>query len=142
MKKIIKNKVYDTETAQRLGEWDNGYYTSDFAYCAETLYRKKTGEYFLHGEGHALSRYASHSGNSSGWGEQIIPMTYAEAQAWAEEHLDGDTYISIFGEPEEDGNCEMLCIKISAAKMKKLRQAAGKAQLSLVDLVEQLIDTL
>ena len=84
MKKIISNKVYDTNTAQKLGDWDNGHYTNDFAYCAETLYRKKTGEYFLHGEGHALSKYASHSGNSSGWGEKIIPMSYTEAQTWAE----------------------------------------------------------
>ena len=142
MKRIIKNKVYDTETAQKCGEWNNGYYTNDFQFCAETLYRKKTGVYFLHGEGHALSKYAGHSGNSSGWGEQIIPLSYDEAQNWAEEHLDGNEYAEIFGEPEENGDVEALNIRISSAKMKKLRQAASKAQMSLVDLVEKLIDTL
>lgn len=142
MKKIIKNKVYDTATAQKCGEWDNGHYTSDFAYCAETLYRKKTGEFFLHGEGHALSKYAWHSGNSSGWGEQIIPMSYTEAQEWAENHLDGDEYVTIFGEPEESEELGDLHVRISAAKMAKLRQAASQASVSLASMIEKLIDTL
>lgn len=142
MKKVIKGKVYDTETAQKVGDWDNGYYTNDFQFCAETLYRKKTGGFFLHGEGHAMSIYASHSGNSSGWGEKIIPMTYTDAQEWAEKHLDGDEYIKIFGEPEEDGSTEALNIRISSAKLAKLRQEAGKRGVSLVALVEELIETL
>lgn len=139
MKKIINNRVYDTTTAQKCGEWDNGHYTSDFAYCAETLYRKKTGEYFLHGEGHALSKYAGRSGDSSGWGEQIIPLSYEKAQKWAEEHLDGDEYVSIFGEPEESEELGDLHVRISSAKLTKLRQAAGQAQVSLAEMVEQLI---
>lgn len=139
MKKIINNKIYDTTTAQKCGEWSNGHYTSDFAYCAETLYRKKTGEYFLHGEGHALSKYASSSGNSCGWGEQIIPLSYAQAQKWAESHLDGDDYISVFGEPEESEELGDLHIRISAAKLTKLRQAAGQAHITLAEMVERLI---
>lgn len=127
MKKIIKNKVYDTETAQKCGEWDNGYYTNDFQFCAETLYQKKTGEYFLHGEGHALSKYAGHSGNSSGWGEQIIPMSYAEAQSWAEEHLDGDEYITIFGEPKEDDTCTKLTLSMPASQVAKIKQLAAQS---------------
>lgn len=142
MKKIIKNKVYDTDKAKRVGTWDNGHNTSDFTYCAETLYRKKTGEFFLHGEGHALSKYASHNGNSSGWGEQIIPMSYAEAQEWSEEHLDADDYIAVFSTPEEDGSIEALYVRISSARMTKLRQAASHDGLTLVALVEKLIDDL
>lgn len=139
MKKIIKNKVYDTNTAQKLGDWDNGHYTNDFAYCAETLYRKKTGEYFLHGEGHALSKYASHSGNSSGWGEKIIPISYTEAQTWAEEHLDADDYISIFGEPEEDDSTSQLAIKISTASYTKLKKVAQMESKTLRQKIEELI---
>lgn len=142
MKKIIKNKVYDTTTAQKCGEWDNGHYTNDFAYCAETLYRKKTGEFFLHGEGHAMSKYATHNGSNSGWGERITSLTYAEAQAWAEEHLDGDDYISIFGEPEDNEEIGDLHVRISAAKMQKLRQAASKENVSLAEMIERLIETL
>lgn len=142
MKKIINNKVYDTATAQKCGEWDNGCRTSDFYFCGETLYRKKTGEYFLHGEGHALSKYAGHSDNSSGWGEQIVPLSYEKAQKWAEEHLDGDEYVSIFGEPEESEELGDLHVRISAKAMKKLRQAAGQVQASLAEMIERLIETI
>lgn len=143
MKKIIKNKLYDTDTAQFLGEYAPNPDQSNFSYFAETLYRKKTGEFFLHGEGNAASKYSRSCGqNETCEGEKIVPLTYAEAQAWAEEHLDGDDYIALFGEPVEDDSVAALNIRISAAKMQKLRQAAGKQGVSLVDLVESMIDEL
>ena len=144
MKRIIKNKLYDTDTAQRLGEYAPNPDQGNFSYFCETLYRKKTGEFFLHGEGNAASKYARSCGqNERCGGEKIVPLTYAEAQAWAEEHLDGEDYIAIFGEPEEDnGSVAALNIRISAAKMQKLRQAAGKRGVSLVELVESMIDEL
>ena len=55
MKKIINGRKYDTETAKEIGYWSNGYPCSDFNHCEETLYLKKTGEYFLYGEGGALT---------------------------------------------------------------------------------------
>ena len=63
MKKIINGKVYDTETAQVLGSWSN---MSDrsFERIDETLYRKRTGEFFLHGEGGPMSRYAVQIGQN------------------------------------------------------------------------------
>jgi len=76
MKRVIKCKLYNTETAERVGMWDNGYCANDFHYCSEDLYRKKTGEFFLHCEGGAMSIYASSEGNMSGYGERNIPMTY------------------------------------------------------------------
>ena len=142
MKRIIQNKVYDTEKAQHLGTWDNGHYTSDFAYCSEDLYRKKNGEFFLYGEGGPLTRYAKHYGNDVGYGKRITPLTYDEAQEWAENHLDADDYIAVFGTPEEDGSIEALNVRISAARMTKLRQAASREGLTLVALVEKLIDNL
>lgn len=139
MKKIIKNKVYDTATAQLVGVWDNGRQMSDFAYSSENLYRKKNGEFFLYGWGGPFTIY----GNDTGWGERITPLCYEDARKWAEENLDGDSYIAVFGEPaEDDGECERLSIRISAQKMKKLRQAAGKAGTTIVALVESMIDEL
>ena len=41
MKKIINNKLYNTETATELGSWNNGMSNSDSSYVAETLFRKK-----------------------------------------------------------------------------------------------------
>lgn len=143
MKKIINNKIYDTGKAQKCGEYESTPYRNDFHYFCETLYRKKTGEFFLHGEGNAASKYARSCGqNERCRGEKIVPLTYEAAQQWAEEHLDGDSYIEIFGEPEEDDSVEALNIRISSAKMKKLRQAAGRDELTLVALVEKLIDNL
>lgn len=127
MKKVIKNKVYDTDTAQRLGDYAPNPYRSDFHYFCETLYRKKTGEFFLHGEGNAASKYARSCGqNETCWGEKIIPLTYEAAQQWAEEHLDGDSYIEAFGEPEEDGSTEVLSISMPASAAAKIRQLAGQ----------------
>ena len=137
MKKVIKNKVYDTRTAKKCGEYEPNPYKNDFHWFCESLYQKKTGEFFLHGEGNAASPY-----NESCGSEKIRPLTYEEAQEWAEEHLDGDDYIAIFGEPEEDGSVEALNVRISSARMTKLRQAASRDGLTLVALVEKLIDNL
>ena len=49
MKKVIRGRVYDTETAQEIGSTcGGGENRTDFHYWEETLYKKKTGEYFLH----------------------------------------------------------------------------------------------
>lgn len=142
MKKVINGKVYDTDTAKKCGDWDNGYYTNDFHFCAETLYQKKTGEFFLHGEGHALSKYAHHSGTNSGWGERIIPMAYDQAQKWAEEHLTGDEYIAIFGKPEEDDSKAQIHINLSKGAITKLKQTAQKSGLTVSAYIEKLISEL
>jgi hypothetical protein len=143
MKKVIKGKVYDTETTQRLAEYAPNPYRSDFHYFCETLYRKKTGEYFIHGEGNAASKYAQSCGQNE-WcgGEKIIPLTYADAQAWAEKHLDGDEYIEIFGEPEEDEEKAQIHINLSKGAISKLKQAAQKNGLTVSAYIEQLISDL
>ena len=50
MRKIIANKSYDTNTASLVGAWDNREY-GNLDYVSESLYRKRTGEYFIHGAG-------------------------------------------------------------------------------------------
>lgn len=126
MKKIINGKLYSTETAECVGMWNNGYYTNDFNYCSENLYRKRTGEFFLHGAGHAMSIYASHEGNSSGWGEQIIPLTYQEAQEWAEKHLTGDEYEEIFGEVSEDDSRVSLNLSMTTSEAEIIKRNAAQ----------------
>ena len=58
MKKIINGKLYDTSTAHLVGEWDNQLYGNP-DYAAESLYRKRTGEFFLrHGGGGGDQRHS------------------------------------------------------------------------------------
>lgn len=101
MKKIINGKMYNTETAKEIGSWSNNRSYSDFSYCEETLYLKKTGEYFLFGEGGPMTRYAERCGDMLCDGSEIHPMTEEQAKRWAEQRLDADEYIAAFGEPEE-----------------------------------------
>lgn len=58
MKKIINGKKYDTETANAVGAYANSGRWCDFTHYEETLYQKRTGEYFLHGEGGPMTKYA------------------------------------------------------------------------------------
>lgn len=102
MKKIINGKKYNTDTAIEIASsGPDGLSTTDFRYYDETLYRKKTGEFFLAGEGHGMTKYASSNGNTSGWGEAIIPLSDDEAKEWVEQECDSETYEEIFGEVTE-----------------------------------------
>lgn len=133
MKKIINGKRYDTETAQQVAQHTHSY-PSEFDYFTETLYRKKGGEFFLHGYGHAASPYCEWVDNSTrSAGERIMPMTYAEAQEWAEKHLDADEYEAIFGEVEEDGTRTVLPVSLTTAQLEQIKRLAaqdGAAKLS------------
>lgn len=125
MKKIIKGKVYDTSTAKKLGmRWVG----AEFSRSGwEELYHKKTGEFF--------TLCHSYSDNS----ERIEPLTYEKAQRWAEEHLDGDDYISIFGEPEEDSSKTALNIYIRNDTAAKLKAEAGRQGVSIGELIEKMM---
>ena len=101
MKSIIIGKKYDTDTARWVGNWGRGY-EYDINYISEDLYCKRTGEYFLYGEGGPCTEYSVAVSNST-WssGCCITPLSVAEAKEWAEEHLSGDAYEEEFGEVEE-----------------------------------------
>lgn len=101
MKKIINGRKYDTETAKEIGCWSNGYPCGNFNWCQETLYKKKTGEYFLYGEGGALTQYSRDTWDGRTGSSQIIPMTENEVKEWSENKLSCDEYEALFGEVEE-----------------------------------------
>lgn len=86
MKRIIEGKVYNTETAEQVAYWDNGYYGNDFKRCEEGLYRTERGAWFLAGEGGPMSKYARPSGNMTSGGEGLEPISEKEAQDWLESH--------------------------------------------------------
>ena len=102
MKKIINGKKYDTETAKMLGEtWEGA--RNDFNFWREELYKKRTGEFFIYGEGGANSRYSEYipEANAYAGGEEIRPISEAEAKKWCETHLSVDEYEAIWGVVEE-----------------------------------------
>ena len=140
MKKVINNKVYDTETAKLLESSDNGFPRNDFNYFEESLYRTKSGNYFLYGEGGGLSRYGVWHGNSGGPGEKIMPMSYDEATEWAQKNLDGDDYIRLFGDPE-DGSSKVTVV-LSVAAKNKLDKMISETGENLSATVERLIMSL
>lgn len=77
----INNKIYNTRTAKLIGEWRvKGDSTDDPQFTQETLYRKKTGEYFLFCEGGAESVNSARTGHGKRIkGEYIQLLTYEEA---------------------------------------------------------------
>lgn len=141
MRKVIKGKLYDTDTARPIVTWSVGY-SSDFSHISETLYRKKTGEYFLHGEGGPMSAYRESCGQSQ-WmgGEAIRPLTYGEAKAWTEEHADADVYEREFGIPDEDKEHDLHAI-ISEVAWQQLSRAASDEGVTVRTIIERLASTL
>lgn len=140
MKKIINGKLYDTDKARELGSWASTWDVRDFHHVIETLYVKRTGEYFLHGVGGPASKYARSVGQNSWSGdEKIIPLTVKAAKEWAEEHLSADEYEAIWGLPDEDAEDVALNISIPARLMAQIRQAAAEQSKSITEyVVEQL----
>ena len=138
MKKVINKKVYDTEKAKYVAETSANCGVTDFGYWEETLYQKRTGEFFLFGKGGPMSRYAVSCGqNEWSGGNKIIPLTYDKAQEWAEENLSGDEYIEIFGDPEPENGREVLNISISSAIAQKIRSEAQKKGVTISALIAE-----
>ena len=138
MKKIIDGKLYNTETATEVAVWSNGPDYRDFHHVAETLFRKRTGEYFLHGSGGPMSRYAVSCGqNSWGGGEKIIPLSFENAREWAEEHMDADDYQAEFGDVSEGDSADraVLSVSLDAAVADRIRREAQERGLSISALI-------
>lgn len=138
--------MYDTETAKKLAEYRHNY--DDAAYT-EMLYKKRTGEYFLYGEGGPASSWAQPIEGDAGAyasGEDIKPLTHEQAQRWFEKanHDDDNlapdkVYDREFGEPKKDEPNETTSISLSRTAKRKLEQMALKQGTSQSKVVENLI---
>lgn len=80
MNKVIRGKRYNTETAKLVGTWEaNEPENSDF-WEKEELYQKRSGEFFLIGQGGAQTQYARFSmGGESKPGIELRPIEPEEA---------------------------------------------------------------
>lgn len=139
MKKIINGRRYDTDTAKAMAE-DSYSYPSDFGHWCETLYRKNTGEFFLHGQGGAASKYAETIGqNQWSGGEKIIPLTVESAQKWAEEHLGAAEYEEIFGAVEETASKRTVTFSLSEKAIELIARKAAADGCTKSEVIEKLI---
>lgn len=136
MKKIIDGKKYDTDTARKVASCEHGDGPRDFRYYSESLYCKRTGEYFLAGEGGPMTLYSHRTGDNS-WsgGEAIFPLTYEQAREWAEREMDADAYEKEFGPAPESGERVVLSISMDAATADRIRKEAAAAGLSVSALI-------
>ena len=138
MKKIINGKVYDTDKAHEL-YIDNYGSRRDFSFWYEALYQKRTGEYFLYGEGGPASKYAVSVGqNQWSGGEKIIPLSPDAARQWAEEHMDADDYEALFDTPDEGDDTKVtISAQIPTPLINGARRMAYEDGVSLTTVIER-----
>lgn len=99
MQRVKDRKLYDTETAEQIARHAPNTDQDDFHYLVETLYRTADGEYFIHGEGGAATKYARRVSNGKTSGEEITRLTREEALNWCEDRaIDGKTVAEEFGD--------------------------------------------
>ena len=140
MKKIINNKVYDTTTARKIGTWCSPELPNDIQYTEETLYRKKNGEYFLHGSGGPASVYrvaAALDGFISG--EKILPLSFDQARQWAENKLSAEEYEAAFGPVQEDGSRSNVHMFLPTGLWEATKQEASRQGINVSELVESIL---
>ncbi|MCD7730450.1 MAG: hypothetical protein LUI05_03015 [Oscillospiraceae bacterium] len=135
MVKYYNNKMYDTDKAIKLCQRSGGSGSAEFA---EELYRKRTGEFFLHGSGGALSNYAQR--NTDGTlvqGERIIPISYAQAREWVRAYAT-DKFDDIFGVSEDDTKIR-VSIMLSIRAIDYAKQEAARRKQTISSYLEGLI---
>lgn len=131
MKKIIRGRKYDTETARKVGCKTEQAQYGDVDYA---LYRKRTGEYFVHAE----FSYMLDNGNPG----YIKPLSADEADEWAQEHLNADAYDAEFGEIVDDDETISASINLPRKTYDKLRRLAVEAGEPMSKYMTKLIDKL
>ena len=135
MKKIIKRRIYDTETAKKIGSWNNNLPQEDLNYYTEELFRKKSGEYFLCGSGGSQSPY----GDWDKGGFAIRPMSCEAAQKWAEEHLPTEKFLKEFS-IENDNEITRISFVTTQKYRKKIEMLAVSRNSTISVIVREIIE--
>lgn len=135
MRKIIKNKVYNTMTAQYIGAY-LGQWESSSHWLREELYKKRTGEYFLYAEGGPGSPYGD-GGEAS---EEIKPLNFEDAKKWGKKHLDPVAYDAEFEIDQNDGNLTRLHALIPGSLHSKLEETASRSGANKTEIVIEALE--
>lgn len=85
-KYVVNRKILDTEKSEWVDTWQRGH-LGDLYYVRETLYRTPKGQYWLHCEGGAGTRYARRVDTNT-WtgGECVRLLSREQALGWCEKH--------------------------------------------------------
>ena len=98
MQQVIDRKLYDTDQSEQIARYAPLTDRGDYNYLIETLYKTADGEYFLHGEGGAATKWAEKTGGQRTSSEEIQLLTDDEVLDWCEERaIDGETVVEEFG---------------------------------------------
>lgn len=87
MRKVIDGKIYDTETATKIFEYENCHDPGNAKYVSKTLYRTPNECWFVREFGGGLSEIAQvYADGSSGPGSSIEVLSDDAACAFLQEH--------------------------------------------------------
>jgi hypothetical protein len=139
MRMVAHGKVYDTETARRVAEREAQIGTD--GEVREVLYRKKTGEYFLHGRGGKETHYARRTrGGGLEPAEAIVPLDYAVARAWGESHLAPEAFAAHFGTGAEAEGWVTLTLRVSKTAHSKLKREQSRTGRKMGELLSEIVE--
>lgn len=132
MKKFFRGRQYDTDTAKKIAERQNLELGEVGSYI-ETLYMKKTGEFFIFREMFG----PLYEGQKK---FQFEPMKFEDAKEWAKEYAPAEVFEQEFTAPDKDHGIMQFSTTLPRrihAKMKRLATARG---MSTSQLITKLID--
>jgi len=90
MKQVIDRKLYNTETATCVAEYETGGSVNDLGWYEESLYRTKNGRWFVA----TITTYH---------GASLRTLTGGEAMQWLEDKSEIDTIEEHFAAQIEEG---------------------------------------
>lgn len=144
MKRIIKKKVYDTDTAALVASVPHpNCYDSTGQTCVQELYRKKNGEFFLFIKGprsDAVHNICIENEPHDKWGN-IFVLPYDKAREWGEQELTAEQWLKIF-EPDEDEGKAQIHVYLSKKVINKLKKTAQMQGVTLSAVIENMTNKL
>lgn len=141
MRKVIRGRVYDTDTARRVlrveGRIDPG---DPRTWRCESLFRKRTGEYFIAGRGGAETRWAdvSQAGGPMP-GEGVVPVGYDQAREWMEAHAGDGGCLGEFGVAAKASGSVVMYARVRASSKAVLDREAARSGRTRGEILDELL---
>lgn len=129
---VYAGKKYNTETAEKIGSHiADGARTCSLQHLLYTLYKKRTGEFFL-----VMSDDPDLDKASL---KQCRPIGRPEAACWARKNLLDTDFYDCFLAPFEQTEPVRITIQLPAVLAAKVREEAGDCDISVSKMVEHIL---